>query len=332
LPNTTLYQGESPCTNKDSKTCYEFLEPLPVIDENGKNAEATAIEIIPEQQSIGKSFNNFYDIAIGIGSVLAVIMIALYGFRYMTGEKSVHEISQLKTKIMNVVLGILLLLGIYVILNTINPNLLKVEPSIESLELLASQIDNDAYINSNGIKITSGGGGEYDPNGKDDVMRINKNINQYDALFKKYAQQHGVQCNLLKATMYRESGGNPSARSPVGAIGLMQFMPNTAKHVGFSPSDMLNPEKAIEAAAKYYSILSKVGCNNKIRNNTCDATNPIYTTAAYNGGPGANKESDLCPGKTSWQCTINKGYAETRKYSGVVTSNMTRLVANNWGC
>jgi hypothetical protein len=145
LPNTTLYQGESPCTNKDSKTCYEFLEPLPVIDENGKNAEATAIEIIPEQQSIGKSFNNFYDIAIGIGSVLAVIMIALYGFRYMTGEKSVHEISQLKTKIMNVVLGILLLLGIYIILNTINPNLLKVEPDVGEVSIDADEFETEDF-------------------------------------------------------------------------------------------------------------------------------------------------------------------------------------------
>ena len=124
----------------NSKTCYEFLEPLPAVDSSGNAAEATAIEITPTE-GISGTFNNMYGMAIGIGSVLAVIMIALYGFRYMSGNKSVYENGKLKEKITNVVLGLLLLLGIYVILNTINPRLLDVQPEMTSVNLQALDIE-----------------------------------------------------------------------------------------------------------------------------------------------------------------------------------------------
>src|SRR5688572_20390051 len=55
-----------------------------------------------------------------------------------------------------------------------------------------------------------------------------------------------------------ESSFNPEARSPVGAAGLFQFMPVTAKSVGLSLSpqdERLNPEKSARAAAKYLRYL-----------------------------------------------------------------------------
>lgn len=55
-----------------------------------------------------------------------------------------------------------------------------------------------------------------------------------------------------------ESSFNPEARSPVGAAGLFQFMPVTAKSLGLSlsPTDeRLNPEKSARAAAKYLRYL-----------------------------------------------------------------------------
>ena len=57
-----------------------------------------------------------------------------------------------------------------------------------------------------------------------------------------------------------ESSFNPSARSPVGAAGLYQFMPATAKHLGLSlkPTDeRLVPEKSAQAAAQYLSYLHR---------------------------------------------------------------------------
>lgn len=55
-----------------------------------------------------------------------------------------------------------------------------------------------------------------------------------------------------------ESGFNPRARSPVGAAGLYQLMPATAKSLGLSarlPDQRLDPEKSARAAARYLKYL-----------------------------------------------------------------------------
>jgi membrane-bound lytic murein transglycosylase D len=55
-----------------------------------------------------------------------------------------------------------------------------------------------------------------------------------------------------------ESSMNPAARSPVGAKGLFQFMPDTAKGLGLStflPDDRTDPDKSAHAAARYLRML-----------------------------------------------------------------------------
>ncbi len=125
--------------------CYAFLEPLPGTDEAGNAISVDALKI-DTTKTIGQSFNNMYMFAIGIGSVLAVIMIALYGWKYMSNDKSVSTNELLKEKIMNVIFGMVLLVSIYVILNTINPQLLDIQPDLPKANLVVNRIDDPNFV------------------------------------------------------------------------------------------------------------------------------------------------------------------------------------------
>ena len=74
-------------------------------------------------------------------------------------------------------------------------------------------------------------------------------LSPYDDLAKKYSRQYGQDWRLITAQMYQESKFNPDAVSWVGAMGLMQVMPKTGLHLGFT--DLEDPEQGIHAGTKY---------------------------------------------------------------------------------
>jgi soluble lytic murein transglycosylase-like protein len=82
--------------------------------------------------------------------------------------------------------------------------------------------------------------------------RLDPRGNKYDAAFTTAEHKHGLPAGLLRRMAYQESRFNPSAKSPVGALGLMQFMPATAAQFGINP---LDPFASIEAAGKYMASL-----------------------------------------------------------------------------
>lgn len=109
-------------------------------------------------------------------------------------------------------------------------------------------------------------------------------LSPYDTLVKKYAQQYDFDWRLLVAQMYQESKFNPKAKSWVGARGLMQVMPKTAKELGIT--DLKNPESGIKAGVKY---LNWVRDRFESELNVKDRT--WFTLAAYNAGQGHVKDA-----------------------------------------
>lgn len=87
------------------------------------------------------------------------------------------------------------------------------------------------------------------------IWKIDPRGNAYDAAFTAAEQKNGLPSGLLRRMAYQESRFNPLAVSPVGAVGLLQFMPGTAREFGIDPR---NPAQSIEAAGKYMAQLYRI--------------------------------------------------------------------------
>lgn len=134
---------------------------------------------------------------------------------------------------------------------------------------------------------------------------IGSGNNIYDHYILASANRHGVDPGLLKAMMHTESSFNPNARSPVGAQGLMQLMPATARR--FSVYNAWDPAQNIEGAAKYIAWLSR-RFNGKIE----------YILAGYNAGEGnVDKYGGVPP------------FKETRHYVQRVLNRYNSLYKND---
>ena len=100
------------------------------------------------------------------------------------------------------------------------------------------------------------------------------NTTAYQAEIAAAAREHGVDESIVRAIIHAESAFNPNALSRVGAQGLMQLMPGTAREVGVS--DAFDPGQNIGGGVRYLAMLLK-------RFNG----NLTLAAAGYNAGPGA---------------------------------------------
>ena len=116
------------------------------------------------------------------------------------------------------------------------------------------------------------------------------------ALLQTVGTIYQVDPQLLAAIASVESGGNPQAVSPKGALGLMQLMPETASELGVA--NPFDPVSNTVGAARFLSYLRQ----SHLADPNAPATLPEII-AAYNAGPGAvQKNHGIQP------------YQETRDY------------------
>jgi hypothetical protein len=129
-----------------------------------------------------------------------------------------------------------------------------------------SKAEEAGTISAGAVGLTAGAMATTSTGGGGSVSGI-----PYADMFNAAARKYGISASLLAAVAKAESGFNPSARSPAGAMGLMQFMPGTASGMGVNPWD---PASAIDGAARY------------LRSNLDRFGSIQLALAAYNAGPG----------------------------------------------
>jgi len=167
---------------------------------------------------------------------------------------------------------IIFVLGLGIIAAAIILELNKKNPS----PLVALPSNDDDDNNSYGSQIVSA------------VRRVWESIpaSPYLALLRSAGQSFGLPDTLLERIAWIESRFSPTAKSPAGAVGIMQIVPSA--HPGV---DAANPNAAIPYAASYLrQLYNQFGTWEK-------------AIAAYNWGPG-NLQKDIAKNGSNWKAGL----------------------------
>ncbi len=157
----------------------------------------------------------------------------------------------------------------------------------------------------------------FDPSQAQNDPDFAKNIPYLDIVLR-VSKEEGVDPALVLAVIQQESRFNPKARSPVGALGLMQVMPGTARFMGLNDArQLLVPEVAIKCGVRYLKYLwAEFGGKDLSDLSAADInrSDVINTIAAYNAGPGNVKKYGGVP-----------PFRETRDYTAKVSAYFSRF-------
>jgi len=286
---------------------------------------------------------------LGIVGAVAVTSIAIGGFLYMT-----NQVQKGKDYILSALLGLLLLLGSWLLLNTINPDLAKLKCDLPAATASPSasasatpttttplatptpqQEQND--FTEAGVDHTLENRNLLERNAlsPESTLTTNNAVNQSTVNYVNNAPAaylNGVENARVAAIIQAESSGDTNAvHTDVdgkSSYGLMQIRVGTARELdpqgtnGLSDSRVADrltsdPNYNINLGTKYYSDLT-----------TRYNGDTTLAHAAYNGGPMANNPSVNCPNQARWQCewdnnahtVANTGYAPTRAYTNNINT------------
>lgn len=114
---------------------------------------------------------------------------------------------------------------------------------------------------------------------------------QWQARVAELAAKYDISPTLLEAVVWQESRWNTGAVSPVGARGLAQLMPGTARQMGVNPHD---PNANLEGGARYLRLqLDAFGGDIE------------KALAAYNAGPARVQRANGVPAIRETQAYVS---------------------------
>jgi soluble lytic murein transglycosylase-like protein len=133
------------------------------------------------------------------------------------------------------------------------------------------------------------------------ASKLEKRANTYKDAIEAYSIAYEVDPRLVKAIIATESCFDKKAISSVGARGLMQLMPATAKELGVK--DSFDSNQNIRGGIKYFSqMLTRFNDNTEL------------ALAAYNAGPGAVEKYGGIPPYTETKGYVKKVLKRYAKY------------------
>lgn len=139
-----VVRAQTPCPSGQ----YCLLEPLQIGDQ--------VFSEFSENTTIGGYVNIMFKIIIGIVGVLAVVMLVLGGVQYMSTDAISGKESGKET-IQHALGGLILALGAFVILNTINPNILNLNIGITPITISVGNDDPPQIKNTSKNQDGTGG-------------------------------------------------------------------------------------------------------------------------------------------------------------------------------
>jgi|GEM_PF-3935617 len=240
-------------TQTPSNGVYKLLAPI------GK------FMVAPD--NIGEYFNLIFKLAIGLCAVLAVIMIVIGGVQYM-GDESIFGKTEAKGRITKAILGLLIALGSYALLNTINPKLLGGDGI--NIAQVSAEIEGDTDA-----PVTLGSSGTIQPESTGIICNKTGGFSVLPTVVKSF-----------KGKMTYEMGAKGKA-GPGGTIkyDCSGFVNATLQCAGINKNSVNGGTWTIFSGAKAEKISSPVSITNTSINNVSLQVGDLVGWKAENGEP-----------------------------------------------